>query len=151
MKSTDEVMNADEAGALLRVMSGGALRAGLGYLGSRIGRERVQQLIARRPDGIASRALARVFDLDAGPPKPAVVVPTPPAIAIASNTNVASKFLDEKQLCDELGISPVTATKWRGQAEGPPFIRVGRLIRYARTAVEGWLAERTVGVTRKVL
>ena len=39
-----------------------------------------------------------------------------------------SKFLDEKQLCAELGISPVTTTKWRRKGEGPPFIRVGRLM-----------------------
>ena len=56
-----------------------------------------------------------------------------------------SKFLDERQLCAELGISPVTATKWRRIAEGPQFIRVGRLIRYPRAALEAWLAERTVG------
>ena len=51
-----------------------------------------------------------------------------------------SKFLDEKQLCSELTISPVTATKWRRNAEGPAFVRVGRLIRYPREALEAWLA-----------
>lgn len=59
-----------------------------------------------------------------------------------------SRFLDERQLCAELGISPVTATKWRRNAEGPPFIRVGRLIRYSREAFDAWLASRTVGLSR---
>ncbi|MBA3464352.1 MAG: helix-turn-helix domain-containing protein [Deltaproteobacteria bacterium] len=59
-----------------------------------------------------------------------------------------SKYLDEKQLCAELSISSVTATKWRRNAEGPAFVRVGRLIRYPRASVDAWLASRTVGVPR---
>ena len=59
-----------------------------------------------------------------------------------------SKFLDEKQLCAELAISPVTTTRWRRTGEGPPFVRVGRLIRYPRSALEAWIAARTVGTTK---
>jgi predicted DNA-binding transcriptional regulator AlpA len=55
------------------------------------------------------------------------------------------RFLDEKQLCAELGISSVTATKWRARVEGPPFLKVGRLVRYRRCDVEAWLESRTVG------
>ena len=57
-----------------------------------------------------------------------------------------SPFIDEKQLCAHLGISSVTATKWRAQAVGPPFIKVGRLVRYRRADVETWLRSRTVGL-----
>ena len=70
------------------------------------------------------------------------------ATQVASLPSVAtepSAFLDEKQLCAELGISPVTATKWRRKAKGPPFVRVGRLIRYPRETFDRWLADRTVG------
>jgi predicted DNA-binding transcriptional regulator AlpA len=56
-----------------------------------------------------------------------------------------SQLIDEKQLCAELGISSVTATKWRARAEGPRFIKVGRLIRYRRSDVEAWLISRTIG------
>jgi len=56
-----------------------------------------------------------------------------------------SPFLDEKQLCAHLRISSVTATKWRAQAAGPPFIKVGRLVRYRRADVEAWLLSRTIG------
>src|SRR5215468_943696 len=62
-----------------------------------------------------------------------------------TNAGHASPFIDEKQLCADLGISSVTATKWRAKAAGPPFIKVGRLVRYRRTDVEAWLASRTVG------
>ena len=56
-----------------------------------------------------------------------------------------SSLIDEKQLCAELGISSVTATKWRAKAAGPPFIKVGRLVRYRRADIEAWLASRTIG------
>ena len=56
-----------------------------------------------------------------------------------------SQLIDEKQLCADLLISAVTATKWRARAEGPRFIKVGRLIRYRRSDVEAWLTSRTVG------
>lgn len=61
----------------------------------------------------------------------------------------ASKFLDEKQLCTELGISPVTTTRWRRTGEGPPFVRIGRLIRYPRSAIDTWIAVRTVGLVKQ--
>jgi len=58
------------------------------------------------------------------------------------------KFIDEKQFCADLGISSVTATKWRAKAEGPPFIKVGRLVRYRRVDVDAWLESRTIGSRR---
>jgi predicted DNA-binding transcriptional regulator AlpA len=39
----------------------------------------------------------------------------------------------------------MTATKWRAKADGPPFIKVGRLVRYRRADVEAWLTSRTIG------
>ena len=65
----------------------------------------------------------------------------PASASLATN----SVLIDEKQLCAELGISSVTATKWRAKAAGPPFIKVGRLVRYRRADVEAWLASRTIG------
>ena len=62
-----------------------------------------------------------------------------------SMITMASPLIDERQLCVDLGISSVTATKWRANAEGPPFIKVGRLVRYRRADVEAWLASRTGG------
>jgi predicted DNA-binding transcriptional regulator AlpA len=65
---------------------------------------------------------------------------------IDASTNFdESQLIDEKRLCADLGISSVTATKWRAKAEGPPFIKVGRLVRYRRSDVHAWLASRTVG------
>jgi predicted DNA-binding transcriptional regulator AlpA len=63
----------------------------------------------------------------------------------ATITAQESPFIDEKRLCADLGISSVTATKWRANAAGPPFIKVGRLVRYRRADVEAWLLSRTIG------
>jgi excisionase family DNA binding protein len=60
-------------------------------------------------------------------------------------TTQAPEFFDEKRLCAVLGISSVTATKWRAKAKGPPFIKVGRLVRYRRSDVDTWLRSNTVG------
>lgn len=57
----------------------------------------------------------------------------------------APEFFDERRLCTDLGISSVTATKWRAKAKGPPFIKVGRLVRYRRSDVEAWLRANTIG------
>lgn len=61
-----------------------------------------------------------------------------------TNDNEPAEYLDERRLCALLGISSVTATKWRANAKGPPFIRVGRLVRYRRSDVDAWLRSRTV-------
>jgi excisionase family DNA binding protein len=63
----------------------------------------------------------------------------------ANDNQEASEFLDEKGLCALLAISSVTATKWRAKAKGPPFIKVGRLVRYRRSDVHAWLRLCTVG------
>ena len=65
----------------------------------------------------------------------------------ANDNQPTLEFLDEKGLCALLGISSVTATKWRAKAKGPPFIRVGRLIRYRRSDIDAWLRTNTIGAT----
>jgi predicted DNA-binding transcriptional regulator AlpA len=56
--------------------------------------------------------------------------------------DVSTALMDEKELCSTLGIAAVTATKWRAKGEGPPFVKLGRLVRYRRTEVAEWLADR---------
>ena len=62
-----------------------------------------------------------------------------------TNDNQPAEYLDERTLCALLGISSVTATKWRAKAKGPPFIKVGRLVRYRRSDVDAWLRANTIG------
>ena len=41
------------------------------------------------------------------------------------------------------GIAVATLSDWRVRRIGPPWISVGRCIRYRRSSVEQWLASRT--------
>jgi predicted DNA-binding transcriptional regulator AlpA len=84
---------------------------------------------------------------EAADKRPVAEPPRTPGDVRVRSGNIAmnSPLIDEKQLCAELGISSVTATKWRAKAAGPPFIKIGRLVRYRRADVEAWLAARTVG------
>jgi predicted DNA-binding transcriptional regulator AlpA len=77
--------------------------------------------------------------------RPAARQHRPRERAGAATVATHSPLIDEKQLCAELGISSVTSTKWRAKGAGPPFIKVGRLVRYRRADVEAWLASRTIG------
>ena len=116
------------------------VQGGLNFLQKRVAPARFEEALSRFGRSDRLRITAAASERKSSE--------TPPARPIAAQPD--SKFLDERQLCAELGISPVTATKWRRIAEGPQFIRVGRLIRYPRAALEAWLAERTVGRKKSV-
>lgn len=58
-------------------------------------------------------------------------------------TTFAGEWLDSRQLAAELGVAAVTLKSWRVHGTGPDFVKVGRLVRYRRSAVERWLASRT--------
>lgn len=141
----------DGAG-LMRSMAAGALSGGLTFVRLRVGdaafARAMSQVRLREP--IARLVGPPTMHDDVIPER--VSTPSPERVAndlsLPKEPATPSKFLDEKQLCAELDISSVTATKWRRNAEGPPFVRVGRLIRYPRESIDAWLASRTVGVPR---
>ena len=39
---------------------------------------------------------------------------------------------------------------WRGAGSGPPFVKIGRCVRYRREAVDAWLAARQQASTAEV-
>lgn len=50
------------------------------------------------------------------------------------------KNLNEKQMCEALGISPKTAQSWRHNGRGPAWYRLGkRLVRYRAEDVTAFL------------
>ena len=63
----------------------------------------------------------------------------------ANDNQPAPEFFAEKSLCAFIDISSVTATKWRAKAKGPPFMKVGRLVRYRRSDVDASLRACTIG------
>ncbi|RYD34413.1 MAG: DNA-binding protein, partial [Verrucomicrobiaceae bacterium] len=54
------------------------------------------------------------------------------------------EFLTQEQAAKLLTVSPATLQDWRVRGGGPPFARIGRLIRYMRADLLAWSAARTV-------
>jgi predicted DNA-binding transcriptional regulator AlpA len=58
------------------------------------------------------------------------------------------EYLTEREV-SERGLAAVkTLQKWRLNGEGPPYVKVGALVRYRRSDLEAWLASRTVTPSR---
>lgn len=55
----------------------------------------------------------------------------------------SSDLLDQDGAADYLGVQPSTLERWRFVGAGPKFVKVGRLVRYRRSALEAYLDERT--------
>jgi excisionase family DNA binding protein len=52
-------------------------------------------------------------------------------------------LLDEAEAARILAVSIRTLQAWRVSDVGPPFVRVGRLVRYARSDLLTWIRLRT--------
>jgi hypothetical protein len=53
-------------------------------------------------------------------------------------------LVDEKQAAEIIDVAPGTLSVWRSTGRyGVPFIKVGRKVRYSRTALLSWLESRT--------
>ena len=51
----------------------------------------------------------------------------------------------QEQAAAHLGLkNPKTMAKWRLERQGPPYVMVGRCIRYRPEAVQAWLEARTI-------
>lgn len=54
------------------------------------------------------------------------------------------ELLEPEEVSAWLQMSTGTLSQWRSRGGGPPFVRVGRHVRYPRSEAEKWLAERTI-------
>ena len=50
------------------------------------------------------------------------------------------RLVDENEAADLLGLSKRTLQAWRVRGGGPPFLKLGRLVRYDVTMLWGWAA-----------
>ena len=48
-------------------------------------------------------------------------------------------LLSPTDLARLVRVAPITLAGWRVQGRGPTYIKVGRLVRYRRSDVQGWL------------
>jgi predicted DNA-binding transcriptional regulator AlpA len=54
------------------------------------------------------------------------------------------QLLTEVQVADLLRLSYRTLQTWRSDKVGPPYVRVGRAIRYRRSDLIAWMVSNTV-------
>lgn len=48
-----------------------------------------------------------------------------------------------------LGVGIPAIERWRQIGTGPDYIKVGRLVRYRQSALDAWVAKRTVATEQK--
>lgn len=56
---------------------------------------------------------------------------------------VGEKLLTEVELAEKMGIPVKSLQGMRHREEGPPYIKIGRLVRYSLSQVEKYLASQT--------
>ena len=56
-----------------------------------------------------------------------------------------SKLLKPEDVAELTGLSVETLAQWRSQKRGIPYVKISRnCVRYRRSDLDGWLAERIV-------
>lgn len=68
---------------------------------------------------------------------------------IDDNQNVSElePLLDEERTAEKLGYSVSTLQKQRLRGDGPPFVRLGRLVRYRQSSLRAYIAANEVRST----
>lgn len=59
---------------------------------------------------------------------------------------ISQTHLSEGEVAALLGINQRTLQTWRLQRRELPYVRIGKLVRYERSAIAAYLNRRTVGV-----
>lgn len=56
--------------------------------------------------------------------------------------SATTTYLDTRATAEHLNVSPNTLSRWRWTGDGPAFLKMGRSVRYARSDLDAWVAER---------
>lgn len=63
---------------------------------------------------------------------------------MSTDAGPIERLLTPRDVSAAIGVPEPTLRDWRTDDIGPPFIRVGRAVRYRLRDLEQWLDERTV-------
>lgn len=63
----------------------------------------------------------------------------------ASKGPSPSELLDSKEAASFLRVTPRTLRNWRHRGDGPPYIKLGRAVRYTKKDLEDWIKAQRVG------
>lgn len=55
-----------------------------------------------------------------------------------------TSYLSTRQLAERLGLATITLELWRARGSGPPYLKLGRAVRYDLAEVERWLSDQAV-------
>lgn len=61
---------------------------------------------------------------------------------------VLDGLLTPPMLAERIGQTERTLSEWRTRGDGPPFIRVGKTVRYRTESVDDWLISRELRSTK---
>lgn len=53
-------------------------------------------------------------------------------------------YLTSPQLAERLGVATITVKVWRQRRKGPPYVKIGRSVRYRVADVEAWADQQRV-------
>lgn len=53
-------------------------------------------------------------------------------------------LMTTEELADELELSAGTLANWRSAGSGPPYVKLGRQVRYNRIDVDDWISGQLV-------
>lgn len=62
--------------------------------------------------------------------------------AVGNPANISDRALTAKDAAHLTGFAPKTLANWRTTGGGPPFVTVGRSIRYMESSTLQWLRDR---------
>ncbi len=68
-------------------------------------------------------------------------------LATVSTPTFDDPILTTEQVAKEINVTKPFLEQLRSDGGGPEFIKVARLVRYRRSAIERWLSENTVAST----
>jgi predicted DNA-binding transcriptional regulator AlpA len=72
--------------------------------------------------------------------------PVPPPTPHRKNVSqVPAALIDTEATAARLGVQVQTLKNWRAAGEGPPYVKVGRAVRYDPRALDRWIVKQTVG------
>lgn len=57
-------------------------------------------------------------------------------------------LIHEKDLALRLNVSIATIRRWRYEGGGPPFVKLGALVRYVPQEIEAWIRAKAANTER---
>jgi predicted DNA-binding transcriptional regulator AlpA len=63
----------------------------------------------------------------------------------SADTTPHDPLMTPEQASEWLQVPVPTLKNWRSQGEGPPYVKVGRFVRYEPGSLAAWVKKQTVG------